>query len=110
VSSEFILHDLGNLRGRDRFEVPGLLMRGLEPHSRCEIAENTHEAIRRGWQRVKPGDRLLIIIDEVDDALRIVRSLSGAADEEAPCVAAVGSNPQRTPPPQGADVYAHRQW
>ncbi|MGZ8426086.1 MAG: cyanophycin synthetase [Candidatus Binatia bacterium] len=110
VSSEFILHDLANRRGRDRFEVPRLLMGRLEPHSNCEIAESTHEAIRRGWQRVKPGDRLLIIIDEVDDALRSVRSLSAGADEEALCMPAIGSGPQRTPQPKGADVYAYRQW
>jgi cyanophycin synthetase len=110
VADHYVLHDIEDLRGRGALEVPQLLKHALNLDGRCEIVAESNEAIRRGWQCAKPGDRLLIIADEVDNALETVQSLARGLDDEVSCIARItpaaladASNPK-------ADVHPNREW
>ena len=88
-ADHYVLHDIEDLRGRRALEVPQLLMSALSLDGRCEIVADSKGAIQRGWHCAKPGDRLLIIADEVDSALETLQSVGRAFDDEASCMARI---------------------
>ena len=79
---EFVFHDLKDRRNRAENEVPMLMRSCLEPGTPHEFAQDAHTGILRGFARTRPGDRLVIIADIVDEALATIRQLS-AEDETA---------------------------
>lgn len=52
----------------------------------CAIAANQRDAIAHGWERVAPGDRLLVIVDEVDAAIAQIHGVRAAGVQDAACV------------------------
>ncbi|HEX8523163.1 MAG TPA: cyanophycin synthetase [Tepidisphaeraceae bacterium] len=84
-SDEYVLHDLLDLRGRKPNEVPMLIKNRLPSNIPCEIAPTEEEAIAKAWRKCKPGERILIIADEVDLTLKTIRNLSRSAEEDASC-------------------------
>ncbi|HEU5090134.1 MAG TPA: cyanophycin synthetase, partial [Roseiflexaceae bacterium] len=74
-ADEYILYDLRDRRGRRPGEVPELLRAVLPPDRPCSLAVDQADALRRAWSRVPPGGRLVLIIDEVDEALELVDDL-----------------------------------
>jgi hypothetical protein len=50
------------------------------------FASSQREGIARGWQRVVPGDRLVVIVDEVEDGIEQIHSLREALSQDAACV------------------------
>jgi cyanophycin synthetase len=94
----YVIYDSEDLRGRAVDEVPLLMRNQLPPDVPYELAIGQPEGIRRAWQQVRPGDRLIIIADEVTEALEVLHSLSDAIREDAACVAAL------TPEPIGAEM------
>jgi hypothetical protein len=60
-----------------------------------ELAILQPRTLRIGWEKVCPGDRLVAIVDVVDDVLNHLRELGEASYEDAVCTAplevAVGS-------------------
>lgn len=113
---EYVVHDQLDRRGRDRMEIPNLLKSALSGQRPCELAEGPHEAIQRTWERARPGDRLIIIVDEVEDAVAALRALSecepqrGDADGDGSCDAPLSHDAIedfgviKTPPPQSPSV------
>ncbi len=87
----YVLHDLGDRRGRAPNEVPELLRSCLPPGVPCEIVADQREGILVGLQRTRPGDRLLVIADIVEEALEwIQRSATGPAVAEGELSDAAG--------------------
>jgi cyanophycin synthetase len=109
MADEYVLHDIDDLRGRRKLEVPELLMKRLVEHARCNLAASSDDAIRLGWQSCRPGDRLLIIADEVDCALKTLQSLAQTVDDDASCVTQLAANLGSGITYQH-DVHAHRKW
>jgi cyanophycin synthetase len=83
VVDEYVLHDLKNRRGRAELEVPQLMRSCLGPDTPHHFTADQHEGIIRGFQLTRPGDRLVIIADEVDAALRVLEALADVEVGEA---------------------------
>jgi cyanophycin synthetase len=94
-ADEYVLYDLRDRRGRKAREVPKMLAAALPPGRPCSVAASQAEALERAWRQVPPGGRLVMIIDEVDDALALVERLAerrGTAQAcETPIAVALGS-------------------
>ena len=81
----YILHDLLDRRGRAELEVPHLLERHLPPGVPYQFAANQHEALAKAWAQIRPGDRLIVIADVVDDTAQAIQKLEDSLSREA-CV------------------------
>jgi cyanophycin synthetase len=88
-ADEYVLYELHDRRERRRGEMPRLLRSCLPEHIQCTMARDQAEALRKGWRRVRPGDRLILIIDEVDEALELIEELMEASAEDAICDAPI---------------------
>jgi len=88
---QYILYDLGDRRGRASNEVPTLLAARVPSEKPCTIVKDEHEAVFVGWKLCKPGDRLLIIADVVNDTLVTLRQLTESLLNEADCEAPLHS-------------------
>jgi cyanophycin synthetase len=83
---EYVLSDERDRRGREVMEIPRLMQSHLPADKPHELAANQREAIQKGWKRVKPGDRLIIIADKVDEAIEIAGTLAISNDDDGECV------------------------
>lgn len=79
---EYVLHDLRDRRERAENEVPLLMRSCLKPGTPHEIVPDHHQGILRAFARSKPGDRIIILADLVDEALEIIRELAAADETE----------------------------
>ncbi|MFP2907986.1 glutamate ligase domain-containing protein [Pyxidicoccus sp. 3LFB2] len=82
MADEYVVHDLKNLRGRTRNEVPQLMMSCITDGRPCQVVADPKEGISRAFHRTQPGDRIIVIADEVDEALELVNALACEHDEE----------------------------
>jgi hypothetical protein len=55
----------------------------------CQFNINQPAAIQNAWAHIKPGERLIIIADVVDEALDSLRVVTAAAIADAACVTPV---------------------
>ena len=78
-AAEYVLYDLDDRRGRAPTEAPRLLQSRLPAYVPSTIEPRQDTAIMQGWQRVQPGDRLVVIVDKVEEAIAAVQVLSGDA-------------------------------
>jgi cyanophycin synthetase len=85
-AQEYVLYDLADLRGRAPRELPTMLSAHLPDDRPCAFASNQQEGIARGWQRVLPGDRLVVIVDEVEAAIEQIHGLRAAMSRDAACL------------------------
>jgi cyanophycin synthetase len=85
-ANEYVLYDLADLRGRAPRELPTMLSEYLPADRPCAFASNQSEGIARGWQRVVPGDRLVVIVDEVEAAIAQIQRLRAAMTQDAACM------------------------
>ncbi|MHB8626835.1 MAG: cyanophycin synthetase [Aggregatilineales bacterium] len=88
---EYILYDLADRRGRDENELPRLLHSRIPSDKPVEYARDEREGISKAWQHVRPGDRLIVIADVVDDTLKALRSLTDPLIEDAVCFSPLNS-------------------
>jgi cyanophycin synthetase len=86
VAEAYVLYDLADLRGRAPRELPTLLSQSVPADKAYFFAANQREAIEYGWQRVRPGDRLLVIVDEVEAAIEQVHHLRQTIAQDAACL------------------------
>lgn len=82
---KYILHDLRDRRGREVNAVPCLLSQHLEKDAAYEFAAYQAEAVAQAWGQIQPGDRLIVIADEVDEALEILRIWIDPVEEDSTC-------------------------
>lgn len=86
---EYFFFDLPGLRGRAPHEVPNLLATRVPADISWTIAASQADGIQRAWERARPGDRLVLIVDDVDEGLTQVDALTGVASEDDPCLAPI---------------------
>jgi len=95
---EYVLHDLEDRRGRLPLEVPSMLQSCVSDGKSCQVALVQHDAILSAWQRVRRGDRLLVIVDELEPAVAALRTLTQyeqTVDEGACLTPLVGEASER---------------
>jgi cyanophycin synthetase len=93
--NEYVLYDFEGLWGRATGEIPRLLHSRLPVHAPCEYAPDRREAILRAWKRARPGDRLIIIPDNVDEAVQTLPTLTHipSVADNASCLTPMMSGP-----------------
>jgi len=80
-----VLYDTKNRRGRAPGAVPALLRSFLPDDLVVAEAADQHDAIVAAWGLVRPGDRLVLIADIVDDGLNQLQALAASVTGEAAC-------------------------
>lgn len=88
---EYVLHDLEDRRDRAVDEVPRLLQSRLPAHVPCALAASEREGILSAWERLLPGDRLIVIADVVDTTIETLSTLAESIALDAACVAPLAS-------------------
>lgn len=97
IADEYVLHDLADLGGRAPGEVAGLLQRNL-PVGVSAVGASQEEAIRRAWQRLHRGDRLVVIVDEADRTIRSGQELADSvSSEDGACIAPLSADLKSQP-------------
>ncbi len=71
----YIFHDAYDLRGRAPQEVPKLLQSTLPPKTPSCIVKDQKAAIAKAWTQLRPGDRLVIIVDNVEETIGMLKTL-----------------------------------
>lgn len=87
----YVLYELHNLRGRAEGEVLEMMRSRLPEDAECFYAPDQQAALLKGWQCAQPGDRLIFIIDEVDEVLPLVQSLVESVAADAACSAPISA-------------------
>jgi cyanophycin synthetase len=83
---EYVLHDLKNdLRGRGLNEIPLMLQSRLPDGIPSALTTDQHDGVLLAWEKLQPGDRLIVIADEVDEAYKFLSGLTATDREEAAC-------------------------
>jgi cyanophycin synthetase len=82
----YVLYDLADLRGRVPRELPTMLSAHLPEDRPCAFASNQADGIARGWQRAVPGDRMVVIVDEVEAAIAQIHHLSEVMSRDSACL------------------------
>lgn len=93
---EYILHDNEDLREREKDEIPRLMQSCLPDDKPSEILVDQHRGVLKGWQRVQPGDRLIIIADIVDKTSAVLQTLAEAKGDST-CVSPVTRDEPEVP-------------
>jgi hypothetical protein len=88
---EYILHDSVGLRGRAVREVPELLAANLPDGVAHEIVDSYREGLHLAARRVRPGERLIVIPETVDDSLEELQRAMGAIGEESVCTSPIST-------------------
>jgi cyanophycin synthetase len=88
VADALVLYDLRHRRGRAPGEVPALLARHVPETESVTTAADQASGITAAWRQARPGDRLVVIADEVDEGIELVHALAAdaAASGERPLV------------------------
>ena len=69
--------------------MPHLLSTAVPPDLPYMFAEGQHDGLAKAWQCVRPGDRLVIIADVVDEALAALQPRPEAGTLDGVCAAPV---------------------
>ncbi|HEU4327405.1 MAG TPA: cyanophycin synthetase [Roseiflexaceae bacterium] len=85
-ANAYVFYDLEDRRGRAKGELPELMCATVGRDRLCLIAEAQNEAIAAGWRLVGPGDRLVVIVDAVDEAIAQMTTLAETGAGDSVCV------------------------
>jgi cyanophycin synthetase len=85
---EYIFYDSQDRRGRPALELARLLQRAIPATVPSTVVSDRETAIREAWALLRPGDRLVLIVDEVAGAQDALHRLAGAADD-ASCISPI---------------------
>jgi cyanophycin synthetase len=77
-ADEYVIYESSERRGRAQGETPLLLRGALPPTLPCALAADHVAGLHLAWQRAQPGDRLVLIVDEVEPALAAAQALAEA--------------------------------
>jgi cyanophycin synthetase len=81
----WLLHDLADRRGREQDAVPELLRRALGEEAVCHVLPCSRDASGRAMELATPGDRVVVIADEVDDLVAALPALGLRTGLELAC-------------------------
>jgi cyanophycin synthetase len=84
-ADEFVFYDQTDRRGRAPMELPELLANALPPGAPSTCTTSQAAGVEQAWHRVRAGDRLILIADEVDEALDLLHDLVEADAQQAAC-------------------------
>jgi cyanophycin synthetase len=84
-ADEYVLYDSENRRGRAEGKIPELLASFLPPEVPRSFATDQADAFAVAWERVRPGDRLVAIADEVEHSLEHLYTLGAERNEDGAC-------------------------
>jgi len=85
VVNRYFLYDLTDRRKREVGEVPNLLKQHLPQNVQCEIVSDEQTAIYKAWKAARPGDRLIVIVDLVDESIAILNQLISHTAKDDGC-------------------------
>lgn len=85
MGDEFILYDLKHLREREKGETPALMKRQIPKGKPAKVVADQEQGIRAAWKKLRPGDRLVIVADIVDETIELLRDLAESVSEDANC-------------------------
>lgn len=80
-----VLYDTQELRGRAPGAIPRLLRSFLPDTLVAAEAPDQGAGILAAWRLVRPGDRLVIVADIVEDALAHLHALAASVAEDTAC-------------------------
>ena len=100
---EYILYDSIDLRGRALGEIPDRMRQHLPPNKQYVIAADQFDAVRKGLQLLHPGDRLVVIVEEVDELLESLGTLASQAAEDTYCSGPIAPHMTSEVPREGAE-------
>ena len=100
---EYILNDSSDLRGRAIGEIPERMRQHLPPNKPYFIAADQFDAVRKGLQSLHPGDRLVVIVEEVDELLESLGTLASQAAEDTYCSGPIATDMAPEIPREGAE-------
>jgi cyanophycin synthetase len=89
---EYVLYDQTDRRGRERGVVPELLRAALPPGTPAVCAPDQETGVREAWARARAEDRLIVIADEVDEALKLIEELAATTLQDSLCLWPVGQD------------------
>jgi len=84
--NEYVFHDLQDRRERAENEVPQLMQSRLPAGVPSHIVQDQYDAIMYAWRHIRPGQRLIVIADVVDETIPILNSLAESVMEDSTCV------------------------
>jgi cyanophycin synthetase len=88
-TDEYLLFDTDR-RGRADGEVTSLLMSRISDGRAASVVRDEFEGIERAWRQARPGDRIILIAEEVDAALERIAQLAGPSAADV-CVAPIAA-------------------
>jgi cyanophycin synthetase len=91
--NHYVLHDLKDRRERAKDEVPRLMANSILPGTPYDIADDQREAVFKAWEKVKPGDRMVIVADIVDETYETLQSLAESKGDSS-CESPLSSEQQ----------------
>jgi cyanophycin synthetase len=83
---EYILYEAIDRRGRAEGEISEQLRRYLPQNKPSIMAMDQFDALRKGLQQLRPGDRLIVIVEEVDALLDYVNSRASTIEDDTQCL------------------------
>lgn len=84
-ADEYVIYDTVELRGRPVGAIPDLLKTRVPQGVPCVCASDQEKGLALAWQRVRPGDRLVLIADIVEDAIHHLKTLTASVMEDSAC-------------------------
>jgi cyanophycin synthetase len=81
----WVLYESEDLRGRAPGEMPKLAAGALPPGTDVQCVPDQRSAVEQAWRQVGPGERLILIADEVEPAFEMLREVIGLSDEDMTC-------------------------
>ena len=93
----YILFDGKERRGREPGVLPYLLRQALPADTTCEFARDQAHAIELAWTRLRPGDHLIAIADDVGEALELLQGHDERESDDQGCLNAMVGSATRPP-------------
>ena len=85
-----MLYDSRDWRDREALALPRLMRTRVPATVPTTLVATPEEALREAWALVRPGDRLVMIVDEVAGVPELLHWLAGPGGEDARGVSPVG--------------------
>jgi cyanophycin synthetase len=80
-----VIYDTANPRGRAPGEMTALMRSWLPAELVAGETVGQREGILAGWEVARPGDRLVVTVDNVDEAHAVLRALAASVAEDGAC-------------------------
>lgn len=83
IADSYMLYDLFELRGRAAQELPRLMASHIPTHIPYQIVAHEKDALVQAWATLQPGDRLVVIADNVDQTYETLQLLARSGSDSS---------------------------